>query len=400
MINITLYFKKYSYLFTLINYIFPNFREAVLYEKFLVLLVLGLLTSAFPQWVPTNGPYGENITCFAVSGSNLFAGTSGGVFLSTNNGIEWACINNDLTNISVYALAVSGSNLFAGTNGGVYLSTNSGTNWTAVNTGLANSVYALVISGTNLFATTFGGVYLSTNNGTSWTVLNGLTATNVYALATVGSNLFAGTVGVGIWKYPLPNELLPVELTSFTAYSKGSTVTIKWETATEVNSALFELEKSQPISGTQLNNESWQKIASIKAAGNSNSPKNYSFVDETTIAGKYCYRLKMIDNDGSFKYSSVAETNVSAPDNFMLGQNYPNPFNPSTVINYKIPASSPVTLKVFNTLGKEIATLVNTDKPAGSYNVTFDGSGLSSGIYYYQLKAGSFMETKKFELLK
>jgi hypothetical protein len=177
----------------------------------LILLLVWLGSNTAPaQWVQTNGPYGGFVYSFAVSGTNLFAGTFGGVFLSTNNGTSWTAVNNGLTNTWVNALAVSGTNLFAGTNGGgVFLSTNNGTSWTSVNTGLTNPyVNALAVSpaaggtgGTYLFAGTIGGgVFLSTDNGTSWTAVNnGLTGTGVLSLAISGTNLFAGTNGGGVF---------------------------------------------------------------------------------------------------------------------------------------------------------------------------------------------------------
>ena len=85
---------------------------------------------------------------------------------------------------------------------------------------------------------------------------------------------------------------------------------------------------------------------------------------------------------------------------FYLAQNYPNPFNPTTTINYKIPKTSFVTLKIYNVLGKEIATLVNEEKPAGNYNVEFNAKGLSSGIYFYRIRAGEYVQTKKMILMK
>ncbi|MGB5849035.1 MAG: T9SS type A sorting domain-containing protein, partial [Ignavibacteriaceae bacterium] len=86
--------------------------------------------------------------------------------------------------------------------------------------------------------------------------------------------------------------------------------------------------------------------------------------------------------------------------NFKLSQNYPNPFNPTTSIIYQIPKVSFVTIKVYDILGNGIATLVNEEKPAGSYEVEFDGTVLPSGIYFYQLRAGNFIETKKMVILK
>ena len=163
------------------------------------------------QWLQTNGPYGGSVTSFAISGTNLFAGTDdGGVYRSTNNGTSWTATG--LTSSHVLSLTVIGTNLFAGTYydppnypGGVYRSTDNGTNWTA--TGLTDTrVYALAVSpdgagGTNLFAGTGGsGVFLSTDNGTSWTSVNtDLTNTSVTSLAVSDTNLFAGTSGNGVY---------------------------------------------------------------------------------------------------------------------------------------------------------------------------------------------------------
>ena len=144
----------------------------------------------------------------------------------------------------------------------VCLSTNNGTSWTAVNSGLTNTfVQALAVSGTNIFAGTFvgrggmwgGGVFLSTNNGTSWTAVNsGLTNTAINAFAVSGTNLFAGTYGGGVWRRPI-QEMIPVELTSFTATANGKEVTLNWATATELNNYGFEYrEKFSEVSLLKL----------------------------------------------------------------------------------------------------------------------------------------------------
>jgi hypothetical protein len=144
-----------------------------------------------------------SVEAFTYNGTNIYTGTNQGVFLSTNNGTNWTQANNELTNVSVNSLAISGSNIFAGVSeSGVYLSTNNGANWTQVNNGipLNSYVYSLTVSGTNIFAnisayTGGSGIYLSTNNGTNWTqVNNGIPPnTNVLSLAVRGSNIFAGT---------------------------------------------------------------------------------------------------------------------------------------------------------------------------------------------------------------
>ena len=123
--------------------------------------------------------------------------------------------------------------------------------------------------------------------------------------------------------------------------------------------------------------------------------------------GYYCRPHKNIGMVGTIIASPVNSVNdeTNQPEKFQLSQNYPNPFNPTTSIKYAIGSRQFVTLKVYNLLGKEIATLVNEVKPAGTYEVTFNRhSGevwnLPSGIYFYELKAGSFTQTKKMMLLK
>ena len=96
----------------------------------------------------------------------------------------------------------------------------------------------------------------------------------------------------------------------------------------------------------------------------------------------------------------VKEDIINVLDEFSLGQNYPNPFNPTTTINYQLPTTSHLTIKVYNLLGKEVATLVDDVKQAGSHSVTFDGSGLAGGVYLYQLKTANYTETKKCLFLK
>lgn len=187
---------------------------------------------------------------------------------------------------------------------------------------------------------------------------------------------------------------LPVELTTFTATVQGSTAKLLWTTATEVNNYGFEVERS-------IDKTNFSKIGFVSGAGNSNSTKTYSFSDSKINSGSNYYRLKQIDNDGQFKYSSIVEiSSNSSVHTFSLNQNYPNPFNPVTIINYEIPKEGFVSLKVFDTIGREVSTLVNQHQIAGSHSITFNASNLSSGIYFYQLKSGSYNSIKKLILLK
>ncbi|MBK6913467.1 MAG: T9SS type A sorting domain-containing protein [Ignavibacteriales bacterium] len=155
----------------------------------------------------------------------------------------------------------------------------------------------------------------------------------------------------------------------------------------------------------------WKVVAFIPGFGTTAEPKSYSFTDENLSSGKYQYRLKQIDFDGTFEYSNQVEVEITSTTEFSLAQNYPNPFNPTTKIKYTIPfvtlslskGDILVSLKVFDVLGNEITTLVNEQQQPGIYEVEFNvgqAISLSSGVYYYQLRSGSFIETKKMVVIK
>ncbi len=98
--------------------------------------------------------------------------------------------------------------------------------------------------------------------------------------------------------------------------------------------------------------------------------------------------------------TEIIEENTINPDEYTLYQSYPNPFNPTTNIKYSIPKKDKTTIKVFDILGREVVTLVNENQNAGTYIVPFDGSNFASGVYFYSIRSGSFIETKKMILLK
>lgn len=234
---------------------------------------------------------------------------------------------------------------------------------------------------------TIANIFSKNNKGNGYTYAANWTPALIYCDTTLLSHYFD--------YYPLP-----VELSSFTGESNGRNVLLKWNTSTEKNSSSFEVEK-KPASS-----DIWQKIASVKAADLSNSPKYYSYTDKNATTGKYNYRLKMLDNDETFNYSKVVNVDIAAPTNFELSQNYPNPFNPSTRITYSLPLESNVKLIIYNSLGETVKQLVNTFQNAGYYEVTFDSKSLPSGIYFYTLQTLSkegnqnFTSTKKMILLK
>jgi len=189
-------------------------------------------------------------------------------------------------------------------------------------------------------------------------------------------------------------DALPVELSMFSGVLIGNRIDLHWRTETEVNNYGFNVERS-------VENNEWTTIAFVDGNGNSNSPKEYDYSDiDIYRSGFYSYRLKQIDNDGSFKYSNIVSINISLPDDYHLSQNFPNPFNPETRIDFTIPEKQFISLKVYNALGEMIKVLINEQKEAGSYTEIFDALGLPGGLYICRLEAPGFAETKKMILLK
>ena len=190
---------------------------------------------------------------------------------------------------------------------------------------------------------------------------------------------------------------LPVELTSFVATVVSNNVSLKWQTATETNNSGFQIERREKKNERSFD---WNNIGFVEGIGTTTEPQIYTFVDRNLEAGKYQYRLKQIDFDGTFEYSNNIEVEIGIPTRFSLEQNFPNPFNPGTKIRWQSPISTHLTLRVYDVLGNEVAKLVDEYRNAGSYEVEFDASQLASGVYYYQLLVGDFIETKKMILLK
>jgi hypothetical protein len=191
---------------------------------------------------------------------------------------------------------------------------------------------------------------------------------------------------------------LPVELVAFYGETNNMDISLHWNTATEINCNSFEIEKKE------FSGKIWLRIGSVHAYFLSNSPKSYSFTDRNLKPGEYQYRLKMIDNDGSFQYSKIVEMHAKLSVGLELCQNYPNPFNPSTRINYKIPFDADVLIEVFNVLGIKVAQLVNEFQGAGYYHVEFNptlcNTAVSSGIYFYKITAKDVKTENSLNVLK
>lgn len=188
--------------------------------------------------------------------------------------------------------------------------------------------------------------------------------------------------------------VMPVNLSYFNYLCRENNVTLNWGTSGEINNHGFEVYRS-------TDNNSWRKTGFVPGKGTTNEPQQYSYADTRLNTGKYLYRIKQVDYNGSYEYFALSDAvMISSPKNFALEQNYPNPSNPTTTIGYRIPNDAAVKIVVYDISGREVKTLVNTYQTAGYYKAEFNGSAHSSGVYIYKITAGEYTSIKKMILIK
>ena len=378
-----------------------------------------------------------------VDPDNGYAASSGGNILKTTDGTTWVTANTPFGTSGVWAIKVFDMQkvIAVGASAKAFMTTDGGTNWTALTTGIPGTFFCMeflnnnfgVIAGYNSPSpvasvttdggttwtpltfpseydgnsiwsigfkdeTTFwlgdvnGNIYYTTDGGTNWTKAKKVTGNSLFCMSVVDDDMWISGTGGTIIKGHA-NPATPVEFVSFNSTVSGNKVNLSWKTATEKNNAGFEIERN-------IDAAAWTKIGFVKGQGSTTELTSYSFVDSPNKNGKISYRLKQVDFDGSCEYSNTIEVDLNMPVEFALAQNYPNPFNPVTTINYSLASKEKVDLKIYNILGKQVFSLVNEMQDAGNYTVKFDASKLSSGVYFYELNAGSFSAKKKMVLLK
>ncbi len=369
--------------------------------------------------IATTTTVSGNVSSIAIGATNsgkIYAGTSGGRLLATpDTGTTWTTTTGfpyatglavDITNDNVCYASFSA---FTGVH--VAKTTDGGTTWSNVTGNFPNIPVLCIALRTaaprTIFLGTDLGVYKSTDDGSTWASFNnGMPTLAVFDLKYKEGTqiLLAATHGRGCWTFNY-GVFLPIELASFTAAPGiGSGTHISWKTLSEINNYGFEVQRSTAVP----DGFSTLQGGFVKGHGTTLTPQSYAFDDASVQPGSWYYRLKQIDLSGAVHYNEPvrvettqgAASGGSAPPQFALLQNHPNPFNPSTTIRFDLAADRDVSLKVYNSLGQVVSELVGGHRPAGRYSIAWDASGFASGVYFYRLEAGNFVQTRKLIVLK
>lgn len=418
----------------------------------ILFLLITMCFSVYPQWTQlktSNGLPSNSLKINwlgAINGRIIFSfgafNEANGIYLTTDNGDNWRTPNgNSLTNPLFDGYAVLNGKIFFGTdnNGvGVYYSSDNGENWDSLSNGLSQG--SLGILGTRMLGEINGRLYLassglfysddegstwtkSTNgvpvnpkiwalaklnsnyffsvkhnykssDGINWTITgdNGLPFVDIRHLVASGSNLVADASGDGIY-YSSDNGESWTKATGLTTADEKAVRDMVVNNNSIIVSAgtSFYISSDNGITWSNLDN-SFPKPSNVR---------NFVINGSTAFAGTFDFQSSTGVWKKTISTTGIEISNTSIiPENFSISQNYPNPFNPSTNIQFSIPISSFVSLKVFDVLGKEVAALVNKELNTGTYNYNFDAGNLTSGIYFYRLETDSFVETKKMILLR
>lgn len=353
----------------------------------------------------------------------LFPSANEGIYYSLNSGLSWHSIFNFSTaGNNIFSLYANDTLILAGTRTGVLRSTNNGLNFAYSNTGIpaASWVWDIAADLNNIIAAaTSSGLYISTNQGDSWYQSTGLpsgdTVTSVSFYRTNTDNGFLEKLIAGTDDGKI--------LTSSSAAGYAGLVlsailgtNVRIETVSNAYVSLEELshfyiasrskDPQQPGGGVYKSTNEGQTFTVINN-GLPQNPIASKIIRDLSDTNFVKLKLGLFNNQNNgaqiFTQSfpiGIHQISIEVPRGFSLTQNYPNPFNPATNIEFAIPKSSFVKLAIYDILGREVEKLVNEDLNAGTFNVDFNASNLTSGVYFYRIITGDFTETKKMILTK
>lgn len=345
------------------------------------------------SWVALVPPGNITVQSLAFDKDFVYAGTNHGIFVSSDDGSNWAPSNNGFPDSLVTTIGLNDSgHVYAGVDvGDLFRSTDQGANWARHSAGIGYqdmNVFANFGGRTLFMGTDGGGVYRTTNNGASWVYMsNGLTDPLIHAIAIKRSGvIFAGGNTDGVFRSLDTGKTWNTVNTNLTSTFINALIV-------HPNGTVYAGTFGGGVFRSTDNGDHWAEInaglTSLDVFAFAVDSSGYIYAG--TLGGMF----RSINPT-----TSVDKVNEVVPRSFILEQNFPNPFNPTTEIRYAIRDAGFVTLKIYDMLGSEVATLVNQVEGPGFKSVLYDASRLSSGMYIYRITSGTFTDQKKLMLIK
>jgi hypothetical protein len=412
-----------------------------IFKPFLYIILLLLWSSIFQiavlhsqNWMQIQDIPSEYVNDVIEYDGYLYAVTDSTVYKSIHDGDSWQLTVQQPASKSLHTIFGNAGYLYIGTRGdGVFRSQDGGISWQALNTGLtgnARSVYDFAMRGDSLYAgTDGGGIYvLNLQNPVQWTSYNtGLTQFSTSSIAVsgnvliaaIGSFVYMRPAGAGSWillsidpeSIPIPYKIFPTDTYIFVGTAdgiyRGNVDGTDWQKRDIVQFSgrditTFAVHGNRIFAGLLYLNSHYMFSSDDYGETWYIRAHEFSFLFDMMVSEN---RLWAARDDGLWYYdigwwTGIDNPGIAVPSVYLLDQNYPNPFNPVTTIGYSVPEFSHVNLTVYDLLGEPVTTLVDDDKLPGNYSISFNASSLSSGVYYYRLKAGNYTNTKKFTLVR
>ena len=354
-------------------------------------------------WTNIANKFPDRVLCIHGHGNYIFVIGIGFFYESTDDGVTWSskATSGIPTSLAFGSLVSDGTTLYALSNRNVVIkSTDNGSTWTQITINYSQAqVYGFdfAASGNKMvFCAVNLGSFISTDGGVNWTLKNPKII--IGSVHTVNGEIYGSTYGM----YKFVADTGWASITS--GFPSGIGVTAGTRSTVSVGDKIFTyysdiIFQAGKVFTSEDNGNNWSEV------GNNFPPALASSLNDFLAATPQYLYFYNSNSASVYRYpiqgtTSIENNNVIIPQEFSLSQNYPNPFNPSTKISFSLPSSTNVSLKLFNTLGQEVSELVNENLQPGKYSVDFDASKLSSGVYFYTLRANDFVQSKKMILMK
>jgi len=355
-------------------------------------------------------------------------GDAGAMLHTTNAGTTWSLLTLTGADLHQIVFKDASNGIVVGDNGTVFVTTNGGGNWISKSSNTSSQLRGAAYAGGSTFYAVGddGAAAKSTDDGNTWTALNSGTTERLLCVSAVDQNvwigarnglmLFSGNGGSAFnsMSNPATDDIKDIQFINVSiGFAAGSNSFFIYTSNGGTNWTSRSTGIQVGLNGLHFVNQDQGWVVGGAGTLYSTTNAGLNWITEQSQTGQDLNSIHSFDGLNAWAVGNIGviitnytpPTNVDnenniVPNSLLLKQNYPNPFNPSTTIKFSVPERSNTIIKVYNTVGSEVATLLNEVKQPGNYEVDFNGTDLSSGAYFYSVQTDNFREVKKMILLK